>query len=255
MKSPQILIIEDEPLAAVRLQGMILEILPQARILATIDSVEEAAIWLGQNRPDLIMMDVQLADGLCFNLFNRVDVQAPVIFTTAYDAYALKAFRVQALDYLLKPLKRNELKEALDRYQRMLPPLPNLTQIREIYSGEQDPKYRDRYLVRLGTSIRVVDIRDIALIYTESKNTFLMTREGRRFPLDYSLEAIESQLDPALFFRANRQYILSLSSIGEMHVHTKSRIRVTTNPASPTPIIVSTEKSAEFKRWLAGKTG
>lgn len=255
MQNPRILIIEDEPLAASRLKSLIHDILPKAEFLAVLDSVEASCAWLSKEQPDLILMDVQLADGLCFEIFQQVNIQVPVIFTTAYDAYALKAFRVQALDYLLKPLKRIEVKEALDRFQKMTPPMPDLKQVRDIYAGEPVPEFRERYLVRLGTSIRIVEIPDIALIYTESKNTFLMTKEGRRFPLDYSLEAMENQLDPTLFFRANRQYILALHAIREMYVYTKSRVKVNTDPPSPTQIIVSTEKSAQFKRWLSGNNG
>ncbi len=252
MQNPRILIIEDEPLAASRLKGLILEILPQAQVLAIVDSIEASVVWLQNHYSDLIFMDVQLADGLCFDIFKQVDIKVPVIFTTAYDAYALKAFRVQALDYLLKPMKRHEVKEALDRFQKLIPPVPDLDQVRDIYAGEPVPEFRQRYLVRLGTAIRVIEIPDIALIYTESKNTFLLTKEGRRFPVDYSLEAMESQLDPTLFFRANRQYILALNAIRQMFVHTKSRVKVQTDPPAPSQIIVSTEKSAQFKRWLAG---
>lgn len=252
MTPKHILLIEDEPAAAQRLQKLILEFVPDAAIEAIVDSIEASILWLKNNQPDLIFMDVQLSDGLCFDIFEKVNVTAPVVFTTAYDAYAIKAFRVQALDYLLKPLKRIEVKEALDRFQKMIAPHPDLDQVKDIYNDKPAPEFRQRYLVRLGSTIRVIEIPDIALIYTESKNTFLMTKEGRRFPLDYSLEAMESQLDPALFFRANRQYILALHAIREMYVYTKSRVKVNTDPPSPTQIIVSTEKSAQFKRWLSG---
>lgn len=253
MQTPKILILEDEPLAASRLKNLILEILPQAQILTVLDSVESAVTWLRQHHADLIFMDVQLADGLCFEVFKQVDIQQPVIFTTAYDAYAIKAFRIQALDYLLKPLKRAEVNEALNRFRKMHPPIPDLDQVSDIYQGANLPEFRQRYLVRLGTTIRVVETQDIAFIYTESKNTFLMTTEGRRYPVDHSLETIEGQLNPAHFFRANRQYILALHAIGNMHVHSKSRVKVNTVPPAPTQIIVSTEKSAQFKRWLAGQ--
>ncbi len=252
MTPKHILLIEDEPAAAERLQKLILEFLPSAQIAATLDSVEASVRWLKSQKPDLIFMDVQLADGLCFEIFEQVDVTTPVVFTTAYDAYAQKAFRVQALDYLLKPLKRNELEEALQRVQDIPPPLVNTGQVKAIYAGESIPDFRQRFLVRLGASIRVIEIPDIALIYTESKNTFLMNTEGRRYPLDYSLEALEKQLDPTLFFRANRQYIVALHAIREMYVYSKSRVKVNTEPPSPSEIIVSTEKSASFKRWLSG---
>ncbi|MCF8238402.1 MAG: LytTR family DNA-binding domain-containing protein [Saprospiraceae bacterium] len=251
MTPQHILLIEDEPTAAERLQKLILELLPSAQIEAVLDSVEDSVRWLKTHKPDLIFMDVQLADGLCFEIFEKVDVATPVVFITAYDDYALKAFRVQALDYLLKPLKRNELEEALGRVQE-LPPHVNTEQVKAIYAGEPIPDFRHRFLVRLGASIRVVETPDIALIYTESKNTFLMNTEGRRYPLDFSLEALEKQLDPAVFFRANRQYIVALHAIREMYVYSKSRVKVHTEPPAPSEIIVSTEKSASFKRWLAG---
>ncbi len=252
MTPVHILLIEDEPTAAQRLQKLILELLPPAKIDAILDSVEASVRWLADHQPDLIFMDVQLADGLCFEIFEQANVTAPVVFTTAYDDYALKAFRVQALDYLLKPLKRTELQEAIRRVRKAAPPQVNVEQVNAIYAGEPIPDYRQRFLVRLGASIRVIETQDIALIYTESKNTFLMTSEGRRFPLDYSLEALEKQLDPALFFRANRQYIVGLHAIREMYVYSKSRVKVHTEPAAPSEIIVSTEKSGSFKRWLAG---
>lgn len=245
----KILLIEDEPAAALRLRHLLNEVFPSGRIVDTLDSVEAAVTWLSQNRADLIFMDVQLADGLCFEIFDQVHIDVPVIFITAYDAYALKAFRVQALDYLLKPIKQGELQEAIDRFTAREISLPDADQVRSIST---DREYRQRYMVKLGTTMRVVDVSSIAYIYTESKTTFLMTREGRRFPLDYSLEALEGQLDPVLFFRANRQFILHWQAIRDMHMHTKSRVRVDTDPVAPQKIIVSTEKSASFKQWLAG---
>ena len=249
MDHRRILLIEDEPAAAKRLQQLIREVYPSGEVVDTLDRVDAAVSWLSQHQADLIFMDVQLADGLCFEIFDQVRVDVPVIFTTAYDAYALKAFRVQALDYLLKPIKQNELEEAIRRFTSRAIAPPPAAAVQSINLGTE---YRQRFMVKLGTTMRVVDVSSIAYLYTESKTTFLMTTEGRRFPMDYSLEVLESQLDPALFFRANRQFILHIEAIRDMHVHSKSRVRVQTDPPAPQEIIVSTEKSSGFKRWLAG---
>lgn len=255
MKALQILIIEDEITAAERLKNMLLREDPSLHIMDILDSVESSVTFLQDQQPDLIFMDVQLADGICFGIFDAVTITCPIVFTTAYDAFALKAFRVQALDYLLKPLKAEELSQALKRAkatQQLL--LPDPIQIQAILKGQPGHEFRERFLVRLGATIRVVEVADIAYAYTEQKSVFVMTRIGRRFPLDITLEQLEKQLDPTVFFRLNRQFIVHIHAIKEMHVHSKARVKVIAEPAAPSEIIVSTERSAQFKLWLAGET-
>ncbi len=254
MKALQVLIIEDEITAAERLKDMLHREDPTIEVMEILDSVETSVTWLQTHKPDLIFMDVQLADGICFPIFDAVTISCPIVFTTAYDAYALKAFRVQALDYLLKPLKADELSQALTRAKDLQQSLlPDPVQIQAILRGQPGHDFRERFLVRLGATIRVVEVADIAYAYTEQKSVFVMTRVGRRFPLDITLEQLEKLLDPTVFFRLNRQFILHIQAIKEMHMHSKARIKVIAEPAAPSEIIVSTERSAQFKNWLAGE--
>lgn len=253
MKIRKVLIIEDEMLAAERLQGMLQRLDPGLRVMAILDTAEDSIAWLGSHRPDLIFMDIHLADGPCFRIFEESVIHCPVVFTTAYDAYALKAFRLQALDYLLKPLKQEELAESLRRAESEGPgPAPDPGTLRQAAAGEELPAFRERFLLRIGGNLKSLEVSDIALAYTESKATFALTFPGKRMPLDFTLEQMEKQLDPDRFFRLNRQFLACRQAIRGMHILPKSRIRVETEPPAPSDIIVSSERSAAFKRWMSG---
>ncbi|MBC7776898.1 MAG: response regulator transcription factor [Phycisphaerae bacterium] len=256
----KILLIEDENAAARRLEKLLAEVAPKATVVGRLDSVEAAIGWFQTNsQPDLILLDIHLADGSSFEIFEHVKVKSPVIFTTAYDEYALKAFKVNAVDYLLKPIKVNELAEALEKYKRVFQP----TALAADYSGllqtlrqqEGGQFYLRRMLIRFSNSFRLVDMSDAAYFYTKDKISFLVTRStAKRFPIDYPLDKLETLLDPAVFFRINRQFIINVAAIKEMHPYSKSRVKVDLEPPTvDLETIVSTERSAEFKKWLVGE--
>ncbi|MCB9314972.1 MAG: response regulator transcription factor [Lewinellaceae bacterium] len=249
-----VLIVEDENAAARRLEKMLTEVEPEAQVVGRLDSIESTVSWLGENpEPDLMLLDIHLADGGSFEIFEHTQVRCPVIFTTAYDEYALEAFKVNAVDYLLKPIKRNELTAAIDKYKRVFKKTtPNYETLLETMRRQQESPRR--LLIRFANSIKLVDLQDAAYFYTKDKITFLITRQqGKRYPVDHPLEKLEGMLDPKSFFRINRQFIINIDAIREMHPYSKSRIKIDLEPASDMDTIVSTERSAAFKKWLVGE--
>ncbi len=248
----RVLIIEDEPAAVNRLRKMLLDLDPAIELLADIPTVEGAVEWFKKNTPpDVAFFDVRLADGESFAIFKQAEVECPVIFTTAYDEHALRAFRVNALDYLMKPIRREELEEAV-RKAKAQGVVRDHGDIME--SGEMEPVTRiKRFLIRYGDHFKLVEPADIAYIHSLQKNTFLRTREGRDLPLEESLDRLEPQLDPEKFFRLNRQLLVNIRSIKELLAYSKSRVKVMLDPLYDDDAIVSSERSAEFKRWLAGQ--
>lgn len=248
----KLLIIEDEPAAVRRLKKLIGEILPEASILGTAESIEESLQLIGKHKDaSLIFMDIHLADGSSFEIFRHIEVKIPIIFTTAYDQYAVQAFKVNAVDYLLKPIKKEELKKAIDKYQRQAKaPEIDYQEIANRLQPEDQPR---RFLIRFGQQIRLVSIPEVAYFYTQDKITFLVTKAGKRYPIDHSLEKLEEMVNPARFFRINRQFILCIDAIDEMYMYSKSRVKVTLNPPADEETIVSTERSPHFKKWLVGE--
>ncbi len=254
----KVLLIEDENAAARRLEKLLLEVAPEAEIVGRLDSVEAAIGWFQEHpQPDLILLDIHLADGASFEIFQHVKVKSPVIFTTAYDEYALKAFKVNAVDYLLKPIKINELTDAIDKFKRVFQGQATadysglLNTLRQQEGGQ--PQYLRRMLIRFSSSFRLVDMNDAAYFYTKDKITFLVSRSsGKRYPVDYPLDRLETLLDPAVFFRINRQFIIHVQAIREMHPYSKSRVKVDLEPPTDQETVVSTERSSEFKKWLVG---
>jgi two-component system response regulator LytT len=246
-----VLIVEDEPAAMRRMSKLLAEIDPSIMIAGTVDTISDAVRWIEANpRPDLAFFDVQLADGESFEIFKHTDVLFPVIFTTAYDEHAIRAFRVNALDYLLKPLKREELEVAVNKARKV--GLVRDHARTEPAVGEPAPTPIKRFLIRYGDHYKVVEPKDIAYIHSQEKNTFIRTREGRDLPLDESLDRLEKQLDAEKFFRLNRQLIIHFDSIKEMLAYSKSRVKVVLAPPFDEDAVVSSERSADFKRWLAG---
>lgn len=250
----RILIVEDETAAFNRLVKLLATVLPEAEIVANTTSVADTVDWFAKNPPpDLALFDVRLSDGDSFAVFQRAQVDCPVIFTTAFDEYALQAFQAHALDYLLKPVKEDELAVAITRLRSLglVRDLSALGANENVLSRKPAAQVK-RFLIRFGDRFRVVEPKDIAYIHSLEKNTFLRTREGRDLPLDESLDRLEKQLDPEKFFRLNRQVIVHFQSIKELLAYSKSRVKVILDPPYSEDAVVSSERSSEFKRWLAG---
>lgn len=247
-----VLIIEDEAAAVRRLRRMLLEVDPNIEVVADLGSIGEAVAWLGANAPpDVAFFDVQLSDGDSFAIFERVVVECPVVFVTAYDEHALKAFRVNAVDYLLKPVRLEALQEAIGRIKRV-GTVRDVATLGKAAAQDRLVAPVKRFLIRYGDQFKVVEPKDIAYIHSLQKNTFLRTRSGKDLPLDESLDRLEAQLDPERFARLNRQLIVQVDSIRELVAYSKSRVKVLLDPPYGEDAIVSSERSAEFKRWLAG---
>lgn len=249
----RILIVEDEEAAVSRMRKLLAAIDSAIEVVGTVPSIAAAVQWIRDNpAPDLALFDVQLADGDSFEVFKRVDVGFPVIFTTAYDEYALRAFRVSAIDYLLKPINAEELRAAVERARKMGVVRDHTALGTPAEENDQPVAYAKRFLIRYGDHFKVVEPDQIAYFHSLMKNTFLRTREGRDLPMEESLDRLEKQMDPQKFIRLNRQLIVHLRSIKELLAYSKSRVKVVLDPPYGDDAIVSSERSAAFKRWLAG---
>lgn len=251
-----ILIIEDEERTANRLVKQIKSLLPKAEVLGILDSVKDSIHWLNKHEhPDLILMDIHLADGSSFEILDRVEIHSPIIFTTAYDQYAIEAFKANSVDYLLKPIKEGELQAALNKLGKMKSIFQdqqvNTQELVKMIRGEMSP-YQQRFLIRLPDQFKTFDIKDVAYFYIESRITFMQLQSGKSYPIDFSLDQLEEKLHPARFFRLNRQFTISYESITRMTPYPKSRIKLDLNPPSSKEAMVSSERSAAFKRWLMG---
>lgn len=249
----KVLIIEDEQPAAMRLQKMLTELDPDLQVIHVCDSIETGVHFFRSGaRPDLIFLDIQLGDGLSFEIFQQVDIQVPVIFTTAYDEYAIRAFELNSIDYLLKPLRRENLDKSLMKFRKLAPQYP-LAGLNEVFgamleAGKQS--YKQRFLVYSGEHLVSVPTSEIAYFYSIEKSTFLCTIAGKSYPVDYSLEKLESLLSPNDFFRVNRQYLVSMVAIQKINVLSKSRIKLQLQPQAPDEVLISNARTHDFRLWL-----
>lgn len=253
----RVLIIEDETLAAKRIRKMVEDLEPEAVIEGVTDSIEGSVDWLNQHQhPDIILMDIELADGQSFEIFNRVEVKSTIIFTTAYDEYAIRAFKVNSIDYLLKPIDPEELKKAFEKWKsRSVTEIPSaakidLDSIVLALREKNIPAYKKRFLVKQGQRLIPVDISEIAFFYTEDKVSFIRTFTDQRYMVDHSLDELEELLDPEDFFRANRQFIVSPKSLDGIHHHFNGKLKVNLRPVAGDEVFVSRERAADFKNWL-----
>lgn len=254
------LLIEDERLAVTHLQNLLRKH-PAVQVVAVVSSVAAGTEWLRQHpAPDLIFADIQLEDGLSFEIFEAVPVRAPLIFTTSFNEYALKAFQLLSVDYLLKPIQAKDLARALEKHAYWLAqaPVPQpageaqwlkmqqlLTQL-----APAPPSYRQRFLITAGEQLLPVAVEEIAYFYTLHEVVYLVRHDGRKFPLEHNLEKLESLLDPAKFFRLNRQYLASLKAIDKIHSHFLGKLKLELLPPRPDEVLVSRERAPLFKRWL-----
>lgn len=249
----RVLIVEDEIAAATRLRKMVAEVAPDAQILDVTDSISSTVKWLkGNPAPDLILLDIHLADGPSFKIFEEIEVSAPVIFTTAFDQYAIQAFKVNSIDYLLKPIKREELEQSFVKYRGLFGGkiLPNYNELLKAIAEQTKPQYRQRFLVNYADKLKAVDISEIAYFMAHEKGVFLTNHEGKSYAIDTTLEKLENDLDPSTFFRINRKFIIGIKAIGAMHTYSKSRVKLDLKPDAKTEVIVSSDRAGEFKRWL-----
>ena len=257
--SLNVLIVEDETPAVEKLGRYLLRYSPEIKVVQACASIEQSVSWLEshQEEIDLIFMDIQLKDGVSFGIFSQVKVQKPVIFITAYNEYALEAFKVNSIDYLLKPVTFDDLKASLDKFQNLRAQFvldeTRTAKIKEL-SGEPGPRsFKTRFMVKVGDHIRSVTTDQILLFFADGRDVYLVTQQSRKFIIDFTLEALEEVLDPTAFFRVNRTYILSISTIHDVVMYSNSRLKVATLPAWDKEIIVSREKVSEFKDWFDGK--
>ena len=250
----KVLIIEDEKAAARRLSSLLQQLAPQMEILATLDTVKQAVRWCKENpAPDLTFMDVQLADGLSFDIFEQTEVSSPVIFTTAYDQYAVKAFKVNSVDYLLKPIDPEELKAALEKFRKRFQE-GKQKQV-DFYQIQQTVEmltrqYKSRFIVKVGEHIKAIPVENVAYFCSREKMTYIHTKDGRHYIIDLPLDHLEETLDPKIFFRISRKYLIGLHSIADIITYSSSRLRLILHQSDDKDVLVSRDRVANFKAWL-----
>jgi len=255
----KILIIEDEPFAQQELTRLLNSLQIKFDILGMIDTVEDAVDWLRNNpTPELIFLDIQLADGLSFDIFRQVEVQCPVIFTTAYDEYAIRAFQLNSIDYLLKPIKLGDLMKAFNKLDSMKS---------QMLSGEKDSlsisrkqlenllnlgkkEYKSRFLVKIGDQLKYIPVQEVAYFYAEENVVFVITRKNDRYIIDYSIEDVANLVDPKDFFRLNRAFVTNIDAIDKVYKYLNSRLKIELKPTTDKEILVSRAKVSEFLEWM-----
>lgn len=251
MNSIRIAIVEDEKIAAANLEKLIKKLEPEAQILAVLNSVRQASAWLSSNRADLIFMDIELGDGQSFEIFRQVNIKTPVIFTTAYDQYAIKAFKANGIEYLLKPIDESELKDAIRKFRNLVNAESDYSALRELITSVQQKKeYKQRFMVQAGSRIRSIPVNEISYFYFMEKATFICTTENRRFPTEYSLDKLEEMIDPNDYYRINRKMIVYIKSIQKIYSLSRSRIKLELSPAFDEEVLVSFNKTPSFREWL-----
>lgn len=258
----KVLIIEDEDLAVAKLKRSLESIGRDIQVVGTTDSVEGTVEWLGSNpAPDLILADIELVDGQSFEIFNRVEVTSTVIFTTSYDEYALKAFKVNSVAYLLKPVQKEELEAALDKFANWIEkprhagaqpqPVVNVENLAaQLHQRMHTPQYRKRFLVKSVQKLVSINVEDIAYFYSEEKLVFFKTYNNKRFVVDYTMDELESMLEPDGFYRISRSFFVSPAALDQISDYFGHRLALKLRPDHEKEVIVSREKVTDFKHWL-----
>jgi DNA-binding LytR/AlgR family response regulator len=248
-----VIIIEDEKPSARRLQRMLKALDLNAEIM--LHSVEESLEWFQNNpHPDIIFLDIQLSDGLSFEIFESIEIQSAVIFTTAYDEYALQAFKLNSIDYLLKPIDEDELKKAVQQYTKQKSQSQAVTldfnEIKKLLVNPIEREYKKRFSVKVGQHIKLINVDDIECIYSENKGTYAFTTDGRNYLLDMTLDELEDELEPHTFFRVSRKFYVNINAIKDIISYTNSRLQIKLNRFKDLDIIVARERVKDFKNWL-----
>lgn len=246
------LIIEDENIASKRLANLVKELAPDVEVLERISSVEEGVAWFKKNAlPDLIFLDIQLNDGYGFDIIDELKEHPPIIFTTAYNEYAIRGFKYNGLDYLLKPIDKRDLENALNKFRKtkLIPEKENeqkYEQLKNLFSKE----YKRRFMVKIGNQFNSFNVENIAYFKSYEGMIYLRNINGKKYPIEYSLDQLEDILDPIQFFRINRKYMVSVNAVNEIHSYFNSRLLLKLNPHEEEQIIVSRERTTNFKKWL-----
>ncbi len=248
----KIVIIEDEKPAAKRLFKLVKQIAPQAELIKHLESVKDSVKWLNENNPpDLIFMDIELADGSSFNIFKEIKINSLIIFTTAFNQFAINAFKVNSIDYLLKPIKINDLEKSLQKFYS-IQKNNNSVDYSMLLKKLVQKEYQKRIVIRYADVIKTVDIENIAFFYTEEKYTYLFTFDSQRYPIDFTLDQLDHIVNPKNYFRINRQVIINFKALEKMIAYSKARVKIILKPQPSFETIVSTERSPYFKDWLIG---
>lgn len=251
MNNLKIVIVEDEKIAAANLANLIRRLEPDVEILAVLSSVKQATAWFSENKADLVFMDIELGDGQSFAIFSNVPIHAPVVFTTAYDQYAIKAFKMNGIEYLLKPIDEAELASAIRKYRNLSKNEMDYSVLKEILESARSKKeYKQRFMIQAGNRIRSINLSEIAYFYFVEKATYICTFENRRYPTEFSLDKLEEMVHPDNFYRINRKMIISIQAISKIYSLGKSRIKLELLPAFEEEVLVSFNKSPSFREWL-----
>ena len=257
-----ILIVEDEDLAVKKLKKTLSSIDSNATVVGEADSIKSTVSWLKDNPvPDLILMDIELADGQSFEIFNQAEVKSPVIFITSYDEYALKAFKVNSVDYLLKPVQKEDLQAAIEKYRHMKavysasletekPKVSFDDLVKELQQKLQSKEFRKRFLVKHGQKLVSIEVDEIAYFFSDGRLNFFKTFDNRKFVVDYTMDELNEMLNPEKFFRISRSFYISIDSVSQIHDYFGNRLLLHLKPESEKESIVSREKVADFKLWL-----
>jgi DNA-binding LytR/AlgR family response regulator len=256
----KILIVEDEELAVKKIRKTLAGVEPDAEVVAVTDSILSTVNWLEENQaPDLILMDIELSDGQSFEIFNQTTIKSPVIFTTSYDEYALKAFKVNSIDYLLKPIQKEDLEAALQKLKQMKDlykqedPRTDVTidsLVKELQQKLQPKEFRKRFLVKHAQKLVSIEVDEIAYFFSDGRLNFFKTYDNKKFVVDYTMDELEDMLDPEKYFRISRSFYISVNSVDQIHDYFGNRLMLQLKPAVDKESIVSREKVTDFKKWM-----
>ncbi len=247
----KVVIVEDEQLAAEKLQGLIRNAAPDCEVIQILESVEEAVNWFSANpAPDLVFMDIQLDDGTSFEIFEEISIDAPIIFTTAFDQYALRAFKVNSVDYLLKPIDKDELARALVKFKKIYNEKGDFEAKVSKVIEQLSQKYKTRFFIRVGTRFQSIPANRICAFFVEERSTFLKTLEGKTYDLDYSLDQLQTLVDPEQFYRVNRNFLININCINDIVSYSTNRLKLRLSVGFEEGIIVSRDKVSDFKHWM-----
>ncbi len=247
------LIVEDELIAAKRLQHLVSELAPEIELVGHVSSVESALVWFGKHdMPDLIFLDIQLNDGYGFDVLDQLEDHCPVIFTTAYNEYAIRGFKYNGIDYLLKPIDKRELTDTLYKFKKSLISKTAFTEISALQNFKTllNKEYKKRFMIKIGNQFNTIKVDEIAYFKSEEGSIMLYTKTQKKFPVEYSLDQLEEILDPFLFFRINRKYLVTVDAVIEIHAYFNSRLLLKIIPKPEEEVIVSRERVGKFKEWL-----